>query len=140
MERHSSTKAPRANHSKNLPAAFQTRGGGRLHSPSPHGGGGAADGHAGGYGPSGPGGEAVAATAPDQAQPGWAGSRDAARREEVNLESLVFLSLCPQRLGHVAIKKMLHPVTLELYCLVELPGAERQRAALRASLQDWLLH
>lgn len=141
MERHNSTKAPRANHSKNLPAAFQTRGGGRLHSPTPLGGV-AADGNAGGYGPSatsaGLGGEAAAATAADPSQPSWAGSRDPARREEVNLESLVFLSFCPQRLGHVAIKKMLHPVTLELYCLVELPGAERQRAALRASLQGWL--
>jgi serine/threonine protein kinase len=53
---------------------------------------------------------------------------------------LVFLSLCPQRVGHVAIKKMLNPVTLELLCLVELPGAERQRTALRASLQHWLEH
>eukprot|EP00929_Paragymnodinium_shiwhaense_P054949 TRINITY_DN27549_c0_g1_i1.p1 TRINITY_DN27549_c0_g1~~TRINITY_DN27549_c0_g1_i1.p1 ORF type:complete len:576 (+),score=102.23 TRINITY_DN27549_c0_g1_i1:123-1850(+) len=53
-------------------------------------------------------------------------------------DGLVFLSSLPQRHGHAILKKMLHPPTLGLYCLVELPGADHQRAPLRVSLQDWL--
>lgn len=61
-------------------------------------------------------------------------------RKRVRLESLVFLSSCPQRSSHVVMKKMLHPPTLGLYCLMELPvsGAEHQRTVLRAHLQSWL--
>lgn len=33
---------------------------------------------------------------------------------------------------------MLHPPSLGLFCLVELPGADHQRELLRSSLQDWL--
>mmetsp|Transcript_101336 Transcript_101336/g.180114 ORF Transcript_101336/g.180114 Transcript_101336/m.180114 type:complete len:533 (-) Transcript_101336:112-1710(-) len=58
--------------------------------------------------------------------------------EGIRLDALVFLSSCPQRHGHFAIKKMLHPPTLELFCLLEIPGAEHQRAVLRDSLQAWL--
>lgn len=58
--------------------------------------------------------------------------------EALRLDALIFLSSCPQRHGNFAIKKMLHPSTLELFCLMEIPGAEHQRAILRASLQAWL--
>lgn len=58
------------------------------------------------------------------------------RRDPIRLDSLVFLGPCSQRHGHFAVKKMLHPPTLGLFCLVELPGAQRE--VLRASLQDWL--
>eukprot|EP00435_Cladocopium_sp_Y103_P054454 s1854_g17.t1 len=56
----------------------------------------------------------------------------------IRLNSLVFLSSCPQRHGHFAIKKMLHPSTLELFCLMEIPGSEHQRAHLRSWLHAWL--
>lgn len=73
---------------------------------------------------------------------GWAagvGSEAAERREGgIRLDSLVFLSSCPQRHGHFATKKMLHPPSLRLFCLVELPGAGHQRDVLRTCLQDWL--
>lgn len=61
-------------------------------------------------------------------------------RKRVRLESLVFLSSVPHTHSHVVMKKMLHPPTMGLYCLVELPvsGAEHQRLLLRASLQAWL--
>lgn len=61
-------------------------------------------------------------------------------RKRVRLESLVFLSSVPHTHSHVVMKKMLHPPTMGLYCLVELPvsGAEHQRMFLRASLQAWL--
>lgn len=55
----------------------------------------------------------------------------------IRLDSLVFLSSCPQRHGHFAIKKMLHPATLELFCLMEIPGSDHQRAHLRVGLQIW---
>lgn len=66
------------------------------------------------------------------------GAGSARGREAIRPDSLVFLSSCPQRHGHAVLKKMLHPPTLGLFCLVELPGADHQRAPLRASLQDWL--
>jgi len=36
------------------------------------------------------------------------------------------------------MKKMLHAPTLELFCLVELPGADHQRHLLRSTLESWL--
>ena len=56
----------------------------------------------------------------------------------IRLNSLVFLSSCPQRHGHFAIKKMLHPSTLELFCLMEIPGSDHQRAHLKSWLHAWL--
>jgi len=58
--------------------------------------------------------------------------------EKLRLDSLVFVSACPQRHGHFAMKKMLHPSTLELFCLLELPGGNQQH--LRVALQEWLRH
>eukprot|EP00927_Polykrikos_kofoidii_P051828 TRINITY_DN45614_c0_g1_i1.p1 TRINITY_DN45614_c0_g1~~TRINITY_DN45614_c0_g1_i1.p1 ORF type:complete len:608 (-),score=104.45 TRINITY_DN45614_c0_g1_i1:68-1891(-) len=74
---------------------------------------------------------------PAPIQDGWDAFNDRGRGE-IRPDSLVFLSSCPQRHGHAVLKKMLHPPTLRLFCLVELPGADQQRALLRASLQDWL--
>lgn len=142
MDRH---KAPRANRSKKtLPAAFCNREV-RVQSPSPlgDGGEGTRPTAAAARGSSGPNSDTVADPQPPPQPPpvlGWAaGPGDLGeRREAIRLETLVFLSSCPQRHGHFAMKKMLHPPTLELFCLVELPGADHQRAVLRASLQDWL--
>mmetsp|Transcript_46982 Transcript_46982/g.102239 ORF Transcript_46982/g.102239 Transcript_46982/m.102239 type:complete len:528 (-) Transcript_46982:7-1590(-) len=107
-------KVPRANRSKkNLPAAFCNG------NPTPDGGR-AAVGCA-----TGEGWVAGAGRAPSEA-------------DTVSLDSLVFLGCCPQREGRLALKKMLHPPTLGLFCLVELPGTDNQRSSLRASLQDWL--
>lgn len=79
-------------------------------------------------------------TSPPPPLNGWArGAGDILpRRRGIRLDTLVFLSSCPQRHGHFAMKKMLHPPTLELFCLLEIPGADHQRAPVRASLQDWL--
>lgn len=60
----------------------------------------------------------------------------------IRLEALVLLSsLAPQRRGATAAsKKMLHPPSLELFALVELPGTDPQRRApLRAALEGWLV-
>ena len=65
-------------------------------------------------------------------------SENSQKSLEIRLNSLVFLSSCPQRHGHFAIKKMLHPSTLELFCLMEIPGSEHQRAHLRHGLHAWL--
>mmetsp|Transcript_87236 Transcript_87236/g.187072 ORF Transcript_87236/g.187072 Transcript_87236/m.187072 type:complete len:583 (-) Transcript_87236:9-1757(-) len=159
-------KAPRANRSKKtLPAAFCNHEA-HLVSPAPLTGGGAevsASAAALGGGGSAVGTGAAAASAvvatggdrsngpdgplPPSLQPppifpdGWAGAAGGeAAREGIRLDALVFLSSCPQRHGHSAMKKMMHPPTLELFCLVEIPGAEHQRNQLRASLQDWLGH
>lgn len=68
---------------------------------------------------------------------GGGGARD--RKAAIRLESLVFLGPCSQRHQTVlAAKKMLHPPSLVLFCLIELPGADYQREILRASLQDWI--
>ncbi|CAJ1360841.1 unnamed protein product [Effrenium voratum] len=56
----------------------------------------------------------------------------------LRLDALVFLSSCPQRHGHFAIKKMLHPQSMELFCLMEIPGSEHQQKMVRSSLQAWL--
>jgi len=56
----------------------------------------------------------------------------------IGLDSLVFLSSCLQRQGHFAAKKMLHPSTLSLYCLLELPGTGETKEQLKRTLQDWL--
>mmetsp|Transcript_21590 Transcript_21590/g.50376 ORF Transcript_21590/g.50376 Transcript_21590/m.50376 type:complete len:542 (-) Transcript_21590:8-1633(-) len=56
----------------------------------------------------------------------------------IRLDALVFLCSCPQRHSHAAMKKMLYPATLELFCLMEIPGAEPQRQALRSHLEAWL--
>lgn len=58
--------------------------------------------------------------------------------DELRLDSLVFLSSCPQRHGHFAIKKMLQPTTLELFCLMEIPSSEHQKSQLRSWLHAWL--
>jgi len=108
------------------------------------GGGGSGSGGVGGSSSSSPGGPP--ALPPPQLLPplmlGWAAGSGSGnggeRREGIRLDSLVFLSSCPQRHGHFATKKMLHPPTLGLFCLVELPGTEHQRVLLRTSLQDWL--
>ncbi|CAE7562683.1 MKK3 [Symbiodinium sp. CCMP2456] len=135
-------RGPRANRSKKtLPAAFFPSKGRHV---SPHTG-------------SGRGlGEKAAGLSPrthgDQRQPLGGDSPPAQGRDlscedltqaveasaPIRHDALVFLSSCPQRHGHFAIKKMLHPPTLELFCLIEIPGAEHQRNVLRASLQEWL--
>lgn len=162
MDRH---KAPRANWSKKtLPAAFCSREV-RVRSPPPHGGGSGDGGSAAAAAVAAGGGahtgsQSDVAGSPQQRPqppplpppllsrpadalpggPGRAAAGDPGDLQEgrTRLDSLVFLSSCPQRHGHFAMKKMLHPPTLELICLVELPGADHQRALLRASLQDWL--
>lgn len=59
-------------------------------------------------------------------------------REVIRLDELVFLSSCPQRHGQFVMKKMFHPPSLALFCLIEVPGSDQQRARLKALLQDWL--
>lgn len=116
-------KSARVNRSKtSLPAAFSTREARQL-SPVVR----IAEGDTSAYG--GHRGD------PGQAA-GWPVADGASA--SIRLEALVFLSSCPQRHGHVALKKMLHPPTLRLFCLVEIPGADQLRAVLRASLQGWL--
>lgn len=66
---------------------------------------------------------------------GWS---EGSGQEKVRLDSLVFLGPCPQRNKTFATKRMLHPPSLSLFCLIELPGAAHQRGPLRESLQDWL--
>mmetsp|Transcript_88184 Transcript_88184/g.175105 ORF Transcript_88184/g.175105 Transcript_88184/m.175105 type:complete len:629 (+) Transcript_88184:180-2066(+) len=58
--------------------------------------------------------------------------------EKLRLDSLVFVGACPQRHGHFAMKKMLHPPTLELFCLLELPLPGGNQQHVRAALQEWL--
>mmetsp|Transcript_49395 Transcript_49395/g.155382 ORF Transcript_49395/g.155382 Transcript_49395/m.155382 type:complete len:540 (+) Transcript_49395:114-1733(+) len=132
-------KAPRANSSKKtLPAAFSLRESVRTRSPRQHGG---ADGAAAGATPS----PSAALVPPQRPRQRQSGQRQPSlsvergeRREGIRLDALVFLSSCPHKHGHLAMKKMLHPPTMELFCLLEIPGADHQRAPVRASLQDWL--
>lgn len=139
-------KAPRANRSKKtLPAAFVSRAprmdmmGARS---EPTGLGGASSSTFAGGEVASKSESGNAPLPPPQPPPmlnGWAAASGAdMRREAIPLDALVFLSGFPQKHGHFALKKMLHPPTLGLFCLVELPGAEHQRDILRASLQDWL--
>ncbi|CAE7815420.1 MKK3 [Symbiodinium sp. CCMP2592] len=137
-------RGPRANRSKKtLPAAFFPSKGRHV---SPHTGSGRGLGEkAAGWSPrthgdtgrQPPGGDSPPAQGRDLS------CEDLTQAGEVSQapirhDALVFLSSCPQRHGHFAIKKMLHPPTLELFCLIEIPGAEHQRNVLRASLQEWL--
>lgn len=69
---------------------------------------------------------------------GWPAGGGSEKREAIRLDALVFLSSWSQRHGHFVMKKMLHPPTLALFCLVEIPVAEHQRAGLKSSLQEWL--
>ena len=112
---------PRASRSKkNLPAAFGPVKGGHGHGrrPSPHE-----------YG----------ANAPQSPREGQNFGESLDQEvATIRLNSLVFLSSCPQRHGHSAIKKMLHPSTLELFCLMEIPGSDHQRPHLKSWLQAWL--
>jgi len=150
MER---TKAPRANSSKKtLPAAFSIRES-RLRSPVPAsswdlqatGASAAAVGTTAVAAADTAGTSAAACSTSGRVRRRPPGGRqrspsceDVERRGAIRLDALVFLSSCPQRHGHLAMKKMLHPPTLELFCLLEIPGADHQRAPVRASLQDWL--
>mmetsp|Transcript_26993 Transcript_26993/g.77446 ORF Transcript_26993/g.77446 Transcript_26993/m.77446 type:complete len:552 (+) Transcript_26993:165-1820(+) len=124
-------KAPRANSSKkNLPAAFCSR---EVRVRSPLLPSGLPEGGSSATAAVPPRPRQRLSTGPRQRSPSCEPSRDGIR-----LDALVFLSSCPHKHGHLAMKKMLHPPTLELFCLLEIPGADHQRAPVRASLQDWL--
>lgn len=133
-------KAPRANSSKKtLPAAFREV---RVRSPLLGGADGSTTSVGATAAPSAP----VAEAPPRPSRRSLLRARSPScelaergeRRERIRLDALVFLSSCPHKHGHLAMKKMLHPPTLELFCLLEIPGADHQRAPVRASLQDWL--
>lgn len=135
-------RGPRANRSKKtLPAAFFPSKGRHV---SPHTGSGRGLGEkAAGWSPrtqgdprQPPGGDSPPAQGRDLSGEDLTQAVEASA--PIRHDALVFLSSCPQRHGHFSIKKMLHPPTLELFCLIEIPGAEHQRTVLRASLQEWL--
>eukprot|EP00933_Yihiella_yeosuensis_P049656 TRINITY_DN4682_c0_g1_i2.p1 TRINITY_DN4682_c0_g1~~TRINITY_DN4682_c0_g1_i2.p1 ORF type:complete len:541 (+),score=80.14 TRINITY_DN4682_c0_g1_i2:98-1720(+) len=134
------SRGPRANRSKKtLPAAFFNQNSRHAPSLDTGGGGGGVTVSGEKVSPRGlpppypPRNDAVSSVGGDASD--WPPE---AEDPSIRLDSLVFLSFCPQRHGHFAIKKMLHSSTMELFCLLEIPASEHQRAVLRNGLEEWI--